>query len=366
MMLKEKLSRVMDLMKDTEMDILCIGPSPDLEYLTGLHPLHDERFKALFIFKDGRYFYISPELCLEETKEALGDEVKVFTWGDPQGFLKAIEEADEFYGLKNSAIAVNEAVRAVDVIEMGKILNARFLNGCWVMEGIRVIKTDEEVENLRKAAFIADNVAFEIINYIRSGMTEREIKEIIEKMLINKGGEEIAFETIVASGPNSSKPHYNNYGRRIEKGDVIVLDFGCRVGGYCSDISRTVFIGEPTEEQKNIYHVVLEANERGEKAVREGVTAEEVDRAVRNVIKKAGYGEFFFNRVGHGIGVGVHEAPYIMEGNKTVLRSGMAFSVEPGIYIPGRFGMRIEDIVVVSKDGCEVLNKAPKDMRVIR
>ncbi|MGB9975681.1 M24 family metallopeptidase [Thermovenabulum sp.] len=366
MILKGKIKKAIKMIKEEGLDALCIGPSPDLEYLTGLNPLSDERFKALFLLKNGLYLYISPELCVEESKEALGEDVPVISWGDSEGFLKAIEKAKEQFGLNNFRIGVNGGIRAVDIIDISGVLNVTFLNATRLMEELRIIKTRDEIEKLKKAAAVADEVAEKIAGYIKPGMTEKDIKEIVEKMLLEFGGEELAFETIVASGPNSSKPHYNEYSRTIQEKDVIILDFGCRVGGFCSDISRTYFVGEPTEEQRKIYDIVLKANIKGEVAVREGVTAEEVDRAARNVIKEAGYGEFFFNRVGHGIGFGVHEAPYIMEGNKTVLKSGMAFSVEPGIYIPGKFGMRVEDIVVVTENGCEVLNKATKDMIVIR
>ncbi|MDI3480595.1 MAG: Xaa-Pro dipeptidase [Tepidanaerobacteraceae bacterium] len=365
MLLEKQREKLINLMKENKTDVLVVGPSPDLEYLTGLHPLIDERFKALFILSDGRYFYISPELCYEESREVLGENTDIFTWSDSKGFLEAFEEMNKHYNLDGKTIGVNDGIRAVDLLAMGNVLNATFTNGCSIMEKMRIIKTKEEMEKLRKAAKIADEAATQIIKFIKPGITEREIKNRIEHILFENGGQELAFKTIVASGPNSSKPHYTDDGRVIEKRDVIIMDFGCRYNGYCSDISRTVFVGEPTDEQKKIYSIVCEANNRAESHVKQGVRAEEVDMVARNVIREAGFGEYFFNRTGHGIGVGVHEAPYIMEGNKQVLENGMAFSIEPGIYVPGRFGMRVEDIILMKDGKGEVLNKATKEMIIV-
>jgi Xaa-Pro aminopeptidase len=180
-----------------------------------------------------------------------------------------------------------------------------------------------------------------------------------------EGAEGVAFETLVASGPNSALPHHRAGGRKIDRGDVVILDYGCRVGGYCSDITRTVVCGKATEEVKKVYEVVRRAQERGVKAVKKGAEAKEIDRAARSEIDGAGYGEYFIHRTGHGIGIDVHEEPYIVEGNALLLEEGMAFSVEPGIYIPGRFGVRIEDIVVVGMDGAERMNNAGHSLEVL-
>jgi Xaa-Pro dipeptidase len=366
MFLNKQIDKLTNLMKAFNMDILVLGPSCDLEYITGLHPLVDERFKALFILADKRYFYIAPELYYEETREALGQNVDIIKWSDADGFITAILEAELKYELNGKTIGINDGIRAVDMIDISRHVNAVFLNGTSIVENIKLLKTHEEKECLRKAASIADKAAEEIAKYIHSGMTEKQIKDKLEELLFEYGGEEIAFETIVASGPNSSKPHYNGGSRVIEKNDVIVLDFGCRYKGYCSDISRMIFVGEPTEEQKKIYSIVVEANKRGKASAKGGVTAESVDLAARSVIKEAGYGNYFVNRTGHGIGTAVHEAPYIREGNKQILEDGMAFSIEPGIYIPGKYGMRVEDIVLINNGLGEVLNKASRDMVIVK
>ena len=353
-------------MKQNGYDAYVIGPLADLTYLTGMRPLTDERFKALFLLADNRYFYISPELYYEETRAALGESADFFSWSDSEGFLKAIRQAAGRYPIKNARIAVNSEVSAADMLNMRELLSAEFFDGRAIMETVRVVKTQEELEFLRQAARIADTVAAEIVDFIHPGVTERAIKEKITALLSEHGGEGNSFEPIVAAGPNSSMPHYLKGSRAFTTGDTVVLDFGCLYKDYCSDISRTVFVGEVSDEQKKVYEIVYEANLAGEKAVVSGAKAGEVDLAAREVIRRYGYGEYFINRTGHGIGVGEHEAPFIKEGNKQLLEDGMVFSVEPGIYLPGRFGLRIEDIVVVNGSRCEILNKADKSLRVVK
>lgn len=362
MLLNKYLDEIIRLMKDNNLDVLILGPSGDLEYLTGLHPHQDERFKALFILSDKRYFYIAPELYYEETKACLGDSTPIFKWGDSEGFLKAIAAANEQFPLSGGTIGVNDGIIAIDMLDLSKRVTASYVKGNDIIAAIRLIKDDTECAHLRKASSIADKVAEDIVNYIHAGMTEKAIKNKIEELLYEYGGQELSFETIVASGPNSANPHYNDSSRTIEAQDVIVLDFGCRYNGFCSDISRTVFVGEPTEFQKKIYAIVLEANLMGEAAARQGVTAEAVDKAARDVIRNAGFGEYFVNRTGHGVGIAVHEAPYIKEGNDQILQNGMVFSVEPGIYLPGQFGMRVEDLVLIDNGSAEILNKANKTL----
>jgi Xaa-Pro dipeptidase len=361
----QRIKGLARLMSGESLDALIIGPNTDLTYLTGLNPLSDERFKALVILKDGRFFHICPELYYEETREALGTSTDIFVWSDGDGFLGAVQAADHSYHLDHMTIGVNDAVRAVDLLSLGTVITATFVIGSTVLEQIRVSKDQEEKDFLRTAARIADATLTEVLPFIHAGVVERDIKKKIGELFAAKGASELAFETIVASGPNSSRPHYTGGDRVITDHDVIVLDFGCRYHGYCSDTSRTVFVGEPTEEQCKIYEIVLQANLAGERAARAGVTAGEVDKAARDVIKAAGYGANFLNRTGHGIGMADHEAPYIKEGNPMVLQEGMAFSVEPGIYLAGRFGMRVEDIVLIDGGKAEILNISRKDMIVL-
>jgi len=352
-------------MAEQNVDAVIVGPSSDLQYLTDLSPYADERFKALVILAAKSCFYICPALYYEETVNTLGKDSKIYVWDDTSGFLSAWDKAKEEYGLADKRIAVNEGIRAIDMIDLQNFLGGSFVKADGMLEQLRITKSNIERENLRKAAEIIDEVVVELTKYIRPGLREKDVKRKVEELCIEKGASGVSFEPLIASGPNSSMPHYNDDKRIIQERDIIIIDIGCKYNNYCSDITRTIFIGEPTDEQRKIYEIVKEANRQGELCIKEGMPAAEVDKVVRSVIEKAGYGEYFIHRTGHGIGVAVHEAPYIHQANTQKLRTGMAFSIEPGIYLPGKFGVRIEDIVVVDGDKAEVLNKCPKDIIVI-
>jgi Xaa-Pro dipeptidase len=359
-----KIRKLSKELKVLGLEAIIIGPSSDLEYLTGLNFHPDERFKALFVLADDSYFCIMPELYYEEAREKLGDNIDIYVWSDSEGFLTAINRAKSEYCIGDIPIGVNDGVRAVDILDIKANTGIEFVNGSNILERMRLIKTSEEQEFLKKAAVIADWVMGKIIEYIRPGLLERDISKKIEELFLEKNCE-LAFHSIVASGPNTSRPHYNKDNRKIDQQDVIILDIGCRYNGFCSDISRTVFVGQPTEEQLEIFDIVVRANKNAEMMVKPGVTAEEVDLVARNVIRNAGYGQYFLNRTGHGIGMAVHEGPYIKEKSNQILEPGMTFSIEPGIYIAGKYGMRVEDIVLVTENGREVLNKFSKEIIIV-
>lgn len=246
MVWQNKIDKLAELMKKNDVDFLIIGADTDLEYFTKINSWEGERFKGLVVHSSGQHFYISPELYYEETREALAKEY-IYQWGDGEGFLKAFKNADKKYDLKNKVIAVNQAVTAVEMLALKEELNSKFISGQDLVSQIRMIKDEKEREYLKKAGKIADKAAAAVVEFIKPGITEKDIKEKIKELLLEYGGESLSFETIVASGPNSSKPHYNSDKRVIKKQDLIVLDFGCKYKGYCSDMSRTVFVGEPVE-----------------------------------------------------------------------------------------------------------------------
>lgn len=366
MLNKQYIDKLIGIMKDEKLDCMFIAPSEDLEFLMGFSPHMDERFQGLFVTSNAQLFYIVPQLNREEVQETIGDDGKVFDWGDGEGFLGVLTKAFEEYSLIDATIGVNGTARAVNMLDIKNTLNVDFKNGKAALEELRIIKTKDEVNKLREAAKMADKVFSELTKFIKPGILEKDIRDKIEELFMEMGAEGLSFSPIVASGPNSSRPHYKKYSRVIEEKDIIILDFGCKYKGMCSDMSRTVFVGDISEEEKKIYDIVYSANDEAEKYAREGVTAESVDEIARNIIKDEGYGQDFLNRVGHGIGYSVHEAPYIKGGNQRKLQKGMAFSIEPGIYLSGKFGVRIEDIVVVSENGVEILNKSPKEPIVIK
>jgi Xaa-Pro dipeptidase len=237
------------------------------------------------------------------------------------------------------------------------------VNGKPILEEMRMIKDETELENLRIAARITDESYTELLKFIKPGITEADIAIKMNEIFKYKGADE-GF-TMVCSGINSSYPHYNDDQRIIQKKDIIVLDWGCTYNKMCADMSRTVFVGDITEEERKVYEIVLAAQEAGEKAAINGAYIPDVDRASREIIEKAGYGKYFVTRLGHGIGYSVHEAPDIKKSNERTLEKGMVFSIEPGIYLTGKFGIRIENIVAVTEDKNEVLNKATKEIVVI-
>jgi Xaa-Pro aminopeptidase len=366
MLNKKYGNKLCEIMVKNNVDAMMIGPSVDLEFLMNYSPQPDERFQALFLLSDKKYFYISPELTYEEIRDRLDNDADIYKWGDYEEFNDIVVTAMNDYKLAGKNIGVNNGIAAINLIDIQEKINAKFINGHGILEMLRVIKDESEIEKLRKAAKLADEVMGETIDCICPGITERDIKKKIEELFMQKGADGLSFEPIIASGPNSSMPHYCEDSRVIQEKDIIILDLGCKYKGYCSDISRTVFVGGITDEEKKVYDIILRANKAGEETAKQGVKAEDVDKASRDIIKSEGYGQYFLNRTGHGIGISVHEAPYIKTGNKQILERGMAFSVEPGIYMQNKFGIRIEDIVVIGADGPEVLNNFTKEIIVIK
>lgn len=247
----------------------------------------------------------------------------------------------------------------------GELAGVDLVPAAGLVEGIRRVKEPEEIEAIRRAAALADEAFDHILRFLRAGVTEREVALELEFFMRRRGASALAFDTIVASGPRSSLPHGVASDRAIGRGDLVTLDFGCVVDGYCSDMTRTVAVGEPDEKQREIYAIVLEAQERGLVAVRAGVAARDVDAACRDFIAARGYGENFGHSTGHGVGRAVHEEPRLAAEVDDVLVPGNVVTVEPGIYLPGWGGVRIEDLVLVTETGCEILSRSPKALIVL-
>ncbi|GAG35074.1 unnamed protein product, partial [marine sediment metagenome] len=222
---------------------------------------------------------------------------------------------------------------------------------------------EDEISSMRRAGEIADQAYLAVTSKAVSGLTEIELAGRLEAEMLSAGAEGAAFETLVASGPNSALPHHRAGTRWIESGDVVILDFGCRVNGYCSDMTRTVVCEEPDNELRGIHEAVRRAHEEARERVRNGVQAQEIDAAARDVLTDAGYGVNFTHRTGHGIGLDVHEPPYIVHGNEQQLEERMTFSIEPGAYLAGAYGVRIEDVVVVTEEGAAAMTHAPHELR---
>lgn len=358
-MRKEYLSRLIELLNQTKTDAVFIAPSEEMKFLIGHSPYLCERFQGLFVTEKGEYFYICNLLTVDEMKEILGEKSKIYGWFDGDIFTDTVEKALKDHDLLGKTIGVNSTARAFNIRQIENKMDVEFVNGKPLLDEMRIIKSEEELENLRKASELTDEVLKELIPYIKPGIKEADIQNKIMELFSNKG---VEGGGLVASGPNSALPHYFGNQRVIQEKDIIIIDFGCSYNNMNSDMTRTVFVGGITEEEREVYNLVLEANIAGEAEAQEGAVSKDVDKAARWVIEEQGYGKYFTTRLGHGIGYSVHEAPDIKGSSDRVLEKGMAFSIEPGIYMNGKFGVRIEDIVIISQKGTEVINKFPKEI----
>jgi Xaa-Pro aminopeptidase len=261
--------------------------------------------------------------------------------------------------------AISDSAWAMHVLGLQAALpDSSYVSMTAALPMLRAIKDADEVERLAAAGEAADAALQDILGVRFEGRLETEVAADLAGFLRKHGHSEVDF-TVVGSGPNGANPHHEAGERRIERGDMVVLDFGGIKDGYGSDTTRTVHVGEPTDEEREVHEIVRRAQQAGYEAVRPGVACQEIDRAARKVIADAGYGEYFIHRVGHGIGLTTHEPPYMVEGEEHLIEPGMCFSIEPGIYLPDRFGVRIEDIVVATEDGGRRLNNTPHEMRIV-
>lgn len=360
---EERLTRVQQFLQTEGVAILVIAPGANMRYLTGFTDESQERPLLFFVFPEKQPAFLVPQLYADQVENHAAFPPS-HVWQDSEGPQTALR--DLLGGFSGGKVLVDDAMLAKDLLLLQETLvRARFAPASPLMGRLRMKKSAEELSAMAQAAAIADQAFLAILERPFSGRTEAEIAKALEEEMLKAGADEVAFKLVVGSGPNSALPHYRAGRRKIEPGDVVVLDFGCRVNGYCSDITRTVVCGQPSQQLQQVFDVVREAQERAVKAVRPDIPAEEVDRIARKIIKEAGYGNQFIHRTGHGIGLEVHEPPYIAEGNRQRLAEAMTFSVEPGIYLPGRFGVRIEDIVTVTESGVRRLNNSTHALQVV-
>jgi Xaa-Pro dipeptidase len=355
--------KLLSLMRKQGIDAMMIAPSEEMRFLAGFHVYQDERFQALFLTARGDCFYICNLLSRDEVAAGSRQPMPIYTWTDNQLFVDVVGQVMEQYGLAGGTIGVNSTVRACHLIPIEQKTGARFVDGKPWLEEIRIIKNSQEMENLRIASQIADDIFPKILEFIRPGLREIDVRTEMER-LFTRQGVRLAGD-IVASGPNSALPHYFGNQRIIQKQDVVILDYGCCYKGMFSDVTRTVFVGGITPEQEKVYDIVRRANRAARKMVAEGAYIPDIDQAARQLIAEEGYGEYFITRLGHGIGYITHEQPEIKASNPRRLEKGMAFSIEPGIYMAGKFGIRIEDIMMIGESGPEQLNKTTHEPVVL-
>jgi Xaa-Pro aminopeptidase len=340
-------------------DAVVLFPSRNLQYLAGFTEEPKERHFFLFVPADGEPVFLAPELSAEQVREESWVP-DVRGWADEDDPLAAVESIAADVGLGGGRLLVDDTMWATFTQDLRAVLpDAEFGLASDVLAELRVRKDEAELDAIDRAADVADAILEDLrdLGDDAVGMTENELARYIERRAAEYGAQGLSFEPTVGSGPNGAKPHHSHGERAVQAGEPVVFDFGVRVDDYPSDQTRTlVFGGDPPEKVTEIHEIVQRAQRAAVEAVGPGVPAEDVDAAAREVIADAGYGEYFVHRTGHGLGLDVHEEPYIVAGNDRELEPGMVHSVEPGIYLPGEFGVRVEDIVVVTDDGVERLN----------
>jgi Xaa-Pro dipeptidase len=358
-------ARLLQALPEAKLEALALNPGPTLTYLTGLH-FHLMERPVVALFAPGQ----APSLVLpilEMAKlEGLPYPLQAFSYGDnPATWAAAFTQA--LGGAQLNGRQVGVEPRSLRVLELRFLENAapqaHFISGEAPLAALRIQKEPAEVAAMRQAVLIAQKALQATLPAIRPGVTERAIASDLTLQLLRHGSApEMAFSPIVSGGPNGANPHATPSDRPLARGDLLVIDWGATYDGYISDLTRTFAIGPVEPELEHIHKIVQEANAAGRAAAKPGRPIGEIDQAARQVIVQAGYGEYFTHRTGHGIGMEGHEEPYVFGENPLLLAPGMAFTVEPGIYLPGRNGVRIEDNLVITPDGAECLSDYPRHL----
>jgi Xaa-Pro dipeptidase len=367
-MTSARLDKLIASLRTSGLDAVALNPGPTLKYLTSLNFHLMERPVVLLIAAGQDPAIILPELELPKV-DLFPYKVQAFSYGEnPSEWAQAFRKAAQALGLDGKRIGVEP--RQMRLLEFRHVKaaapEADYPDASDVLAQLRLRKDNAEVDAMRRAVRIAQDALEATLPLIRIGMTEREIaSELVMQLLRSGSDSELPFAPIISSGPNSANPHASPSERKLQAGDLLVVDWGAAYDGYISDLTRTFAVGEVEEEYRKIHKIVLEANAAGRAVGKPGVPCANVDKAAREVIEKAGYGACFTHRTGHGIGMEGHEEPYIRGDNVQLLEPGMAYTVEPGIYLTNRNGVRIEDNVVITETGADVLSDMPREMRVV-
>ncbi len=357
--------RLGGLIRAAGLDCVVVNPGPSVFYLTGLRFHLMERPVVAIFIQEKAPIMVLPELEKQKLTGLPFDVTPFFYNDNPRTWQDAFNQAARAAHLDGMKAGVESlALRVLELRFLEKAASyAQFISADESLSQLRICKDQSEIEAMRKAVDIAQKAFLATLATMKIGQSEREIAgELTLQLLRNGSDAEFAFSPIVSSGPNGANPHATPGDRRLTAGDLLVVDWGATYNNYISDLTRTVAFGPIDSEWEHIAKVVAEANAAGRSTARPGIPAGDVDRAARAVIENAGYGKYFTHRVGHGIGMLGHEEPYMYAENDLVLKPGMAFTVEPGIYLPDRNGVRIEDNVIITKDGAETLSNLPREL----
>lgn len=358
---QQRLARAQELVSNRTLGGCVVAAGADLAYLTGCWLDSEERLTALVIPPVGTPVLVVPATdagsLANSTVEGLSVDIR--PWSDGENPHRVVAEV-----LGEGTIAVSRELAADHLLHLQDLCHQPFTVAGLLLSELFIAKDTAEIAQLEAAGAAIDHVHAAVPDLLRAGRTEEQVARDIEALILQEHSA-VDF-IIVGSGPNGANPHHSYSDRVIQEGDPVVIDIGGTYGhGYHSDCTRTYAVGETPHEFQKLYEVLLHAQQEARRAVHPGVTAAQIDHVARSIITEAGYGDAFFHRTGHGIGLSTHEEPFIMEGNSLVLQPGMTFSIEPGIYLRGRYGARIEDIVTVTADGCRSFNHRPHDLLTI-
>ncbi|MFM8370414.1 MAG: M24 family metallopeptidase [Chloroflexota bacterium] len=367
-MTQSRLDKLTASLRTSNLDAVILNPGPTLKYLTGIGFHLMERPVVLFVAPGKDPVLVLPELELPKL-DLFPYKVQGVAYGEnPAEWDEAFRKAAQSLGLDGKRIGVEP--RNLRLLEFRHVKagapEADFPDAGDVLADLRLRKDKAEVDAMRKAVKIAQDALEATIPHIKVGMMEKEVaSELVMQLLKHGSDSELPFAPIVSSGPNAANPHASPSERKLQSGDLLVVDWGAAYEGYISDLTRTFAVGEVDAECQKIHKLVQEANAAGRAVAKPGIPCADVDKATRDVIEKGGYGKYFTHRTGHGIGMEGHEAPYMRGDNMQILEPGMAFTVEPGIYLTNRNGVRIEDNMVITENGAESLSDMPREIRVV-
>lgn len=347
---EKRLSRARTAMHEHGLDTLILTPGAAMRYLSGFSETGHERLLALIIPDDQPWLFVTPALNASQARANPAGITDVRVWDDTQGWQGLLREICTDLTLDIGIIGLDDDMPARFSLAMQEIMPTTLLKLASPVFGpLRAVKDTGELAAMQHAADATDALIAPAYAACTVGATERDIAAAIQNTLAALGAE-ASFEAIVGTGANGASPHHHTGKSKVQRGDIVVLDFGAQMDGYHGDITRTVAVGSASDEARRVYDIVYHAQAAAFDAVQPGATGHDIDAAARRVITDAGYGEFFIHRTGHGIGLDDHETPYIVAGNRGKLLPGHCFSIEPGIYLPGKFGVRLENIVFVTED----------------
>jgi Xaa-Pro aminopeptidase len=357
---EERLVRFQEVMRDHGANLALLSAREPMRYLCGWWEEGHERLIALIVPAEGLPALVVPAMSREQAAANPAGILEVRDWIDSEGWGSCMRWLMDLFAVTASGLVlVDDALPAVHLLALQSMTPCRYVPAGEALSALRICKSEPEIAALERAAEMIDIVFDEVSSSLREGMSEMELSRAVLQS-IERQGSRPSFPPLVCFGANGSMPHHGADDTRLKQGDVVIIDIGCASGDYLSDITRTIAFGEPIDpEARRVYEVVSRAHHAARLAAKPGVTGAHVDEAARRVIEEAGWGPQFVHRTGHGIGMSPHEPPFLVAGDAQRLAPGMCFSIEPGIYLPGRFGVRIENIVVMTEHGVRSLNAEP-------